>query len=66
MRSDFEHLIFYFRSEETMWLLVLAEFAKSDGKQSDLRIRWAMSSEVGPKSDYSTHRITKSKNGIGR
>ena len=31
----------------------------------DLRIRWPKSSDFGPKSDDSTHRIIKSKNGIG-
>ena len=48
-----------------MDLLTQAHFAKSDGIKSDLRIRWPKSSDFGPKSDDSTHRILKSKNGIG-
>ena len=38
---------------------------QSDGIKSDLRIRWPNSLDFGPKSDDSTHRILKSKNGIG-
>ena len=41
------------------------DFAKSDGIKSDLRIRWPKSSDFGPKSEDSTHRIVKSKNGFG-
>ena len=41
------------------------DFAKSDGINSDLRIRWSKSSEFGPNSDDQTHRIITSKNGIG-
>ena len=41
-----------------------SDFAKSDGIKSNLRIRWLKSSDFGPKSDDSTHRIIKSKNGI--
>ena len=47
-----------------MGLLLQSDFVKSDGIKSDLRIRWAKSSDFGPKSDDSTHRILKSKNGI--
>ena len=65
MRSDSELLIFAFRSEKMMGLLMQSDFAKSDGI-SDLRIRWPKSSDFGPKSDDSTHRILKSKNGTGR
>ena len=65
MRSDSELLIFIFRSEKKMGLLMQSDFAKSDGIKSDLRIRWPKSSDFGPKSDDSTHRIIKSKNGIG-
>ena len=42
-----------------------SDFAKSDGIKSYLRIRWPKSSDFGPKSDDSTYRIIKSKNGIG-
>ena len=38
MRSDSELLIFIFRSEKKMALLVQTDFAKSDGIKSDLRI----------------------------
>ena len=65
MRSDSELLIFIFRSAKRMGLLMQSDFAKSDGIKSDLRIRWPMSSDFGPKSDDSTHRIIKSKNVIG-
>ena len=66
MRSDSELLIFIFRSEKKMGLLIMqTDFAKSDGMKSDLRIRWPKSSDFGPKSDDSTHRIIKSENGIG-
>ena len=65
MRSDCELLIFIFRSEKKMGLLMQSDFAKSDGIKYDLRIRWPKSSDFGPKSHDSTHRIIKSKNGIG-
>ena len=61
MRSDSELLIIIFRSEKKMG----SDFAKSDGIKSDLRIRWSKSSDFDPKSDDSTHRIIKSKDGIG-
>ena len=65
MRSDSELLIFIFRSEKKMGLLMQYDFAKSDGIKSDLRIRrWLKSSDFGPKSDDSIHRIIKSKNVI--
>ena len=65
MRSDSELLIFIFRCEKRMGLLMQSDFAKSDGIKSDLRIRRPKSSDFGPKSDNLTHRIIKSKNGIG-
>ena len=65
MRSDSELQIFIFRSEKKMGLLMKSDFAKSDGIKSYLRIRWPKSSGFGPKSDDSTHRIIKSKSGIG-
>ena len=65
MRSDSELLIFIFRSEKKMGLLMQSDFAKSDGIKSDLRIRCPKLSDFGPKSDDSTHQIIKSKNGIG-
>ena len=65
MRSDSELLIFIFRSEQKMGLLMQTDFAKPDGIKSDLRIPWPKSSDFGPKSDDSTHRIIKSKNGFG-
>ena len=65
MPSDSELLIFIFRPEKRMGLLMQSDFAKSDGIKSDLRIRWPKSLDYGPKSDDSTHRIIKSKNGIG-
>ena len=46
-------------------LLMQSDFAKSDRIKFDLRIQWPRSSDFGPKSDDSTHRIIKSKNGIG-
>ena len=64
MRSDSELLILIFRSEKKMALLMQSDFAKSDGINSVLRIRWPKSSDLGPKSDDSTHRIIKSKNDI--
>ena len=64
MRSDSELLIYIFRSEKRVGLLMQSDFAKFDGIKSDLRIRWSKSSDVGPKSDDSTHRNIKSKNGI--
>ena len=42
-----------------------SDSVKSDGANSDLRIRWPKSSGYGPKSDDSAHRILKSKKGIG-
>ena len=39
MRSDSEVLIFIFRSEKRMGLLMQSDFAKYDGIKSDLRIR---------------------------
>ena len=42
-----------------------SDFAKSDGIKCDLRIRCPKSSDLGPKSDDSTHRILTSTNGIG-
>ena len=65
MRSDSELLVFIFRSEKKMGLLMQSDFAKSDGIKSDFRIRWSNSSDFGPKSDDSTHWIIKSKKGIG-
>ena len=64
MRSDSELLVFIFRPEKRMGLLMRSDFAKYDGIKSDLRIRWPKSSDFGPKSDDSTHRIIRSKNGI--
>ena len=54
MRSDSELLIFAFRSEKMMGLLMQPDFAKFDGIESDLIIRWPKSSDFGPKSDDST------------
>ena len=65
MRSDSEFLILNFRSEKKMGLVMQSDFAKSDGIKSDLRVRWPKSSDFGPKSNDSPHRIIKSKNGIG-
>ena len=48
-----------------MGLLVQSDFGKSDWIKSDLRIRWPKSSDFGPKSDDSTHRIIKSKSRMG-
>ena len=42
-----------------------SDIAKSDGIKYDLRIGWSKSSDFGPKSVDSAHRILKSKNGIG-
>ena len=39
-------------------------YKRQDGINSVLRIRWPKSSDLGPKSDDSTHRIIKSKNDI--
>ena len=64
MLSDSDLLTFIFRSENNMGLLIQTDFAKSDGIKSDLRIRWPKSSDFGRKSDDSTHRIIKSKNGF--
>ena len=63
MRSDSELLIFI-QSETRMGLLMQSDFAKSDGIKSDLRIRWPNSSDLGPKSNNSTHRMIKWKIGI--
>ena len=65
MRTDSELLIVMFRPEKIMGLLMQSDFAKSDEIKSDVRIQWAKSSDFGPKSDDSTHRIIKSKNSIG-
>ena len=65
MRPDSELLIFIFRSEKRIGLLMQSDFAESDGIKSDLRSRWPKSSDFGPKYDDSTHRTIKSKNGIG-
>ena len=65
MRSDSELLIYIFRSEKRMGMLMQTDFAKSDGIKSDLRTRWPKSSDFGPKSDDPTHQIIKSKNGLG-
>ena len=65
MRSDSELPIFIFRFEKKMGLLMQSDFAKSDGIKSYLRTRWPKSSDFGPKSDDSIHRILNSKNGIG-
>ena len=65
MRSDSELQNFTPRSEKRIGLLMQSDIAKSDGIRSDSRIRWPKSSDFGPKSDYSGHRIIKSKNGIG-
>ena len=48
MPSDSELLIFVFRSEKRMGLLIQSVFVKSDGIKSDLRIRWPKSSDFGP------------------
>ena len=64
-RSESELLIYIFRSEKRMGLIMQSDFAKSDGLKSDLRIRWPKSSDFCPKSDDSTDWIIKSKNGIG-
>ena len=56
---------FIFRSENRIGLLLQSDFAKSDVINSDLRVRSPKSSGFGLKSDDSTHRIIKSKNGIG-
>ena len=45
-------------------LIMQSDFANPDGIKSDLRIRWPKLSGFGRKSDDSTHRILKSKNGI--
>ena len=65
MRSGSELLILIFRSKKKMGRIMQADCAKSDVIKWDWRIRWLKSSEFGPKSDDSTHRIVKSKNGIG-
>ena len=48
-----------------MGLLMQSDFAKSDELKCNLIIRWPKSSDFGPESDDSTHRIIKSKNSIG-
>ena len=65
MRPDSELLIFIFRSEKRMDLLMESDFAKSDGIKSDMSIRWPKSSDFGPKFGDSTHRSLKSKNSTG-
>ena len=64
MRSDSELQIIIFRSEKRIGLLMQSDIAKSDGIKSDLRTRWPKSSDFGPKSDDTAHRILESKNGI--
>ena len=51
MRSDSELLIFVFRCEKRMGLLMQSDLSKSDGMKSDLRIRWPKSSGFGPLSN---------------
>ena len=46
MRSDPELLIFIFRSEKKMGLLMQSDFAKSDGIKSGLTIRCPKSSDL--------------------
>ena len=46
MRPDSGLLIFIFRFEKKMGLLMQSDFAKSDGIKSDLRIRWPKSSDL--------------------
>ena len=57
MRSDSELQIFVFLSEKRTGLLMRSDRAKSDGTKSGLRIQWLKSSDFGPKSDDSAHRI---------
>ena len=64
MRSDSELQIFLFDLKKGS-VLLQSDTAKSDGIKSYLRIRWSKSSDLGPKSYDSAHRILKSKNGIG-
>ena len=61
MRADSELLIFIFQTEKRMGLLMQSDFANPTRIKSDLRIRWRKSSDFGPKSDDSIHRIIKSK-----
>ena len=65
MRSDSELQIFTLRSEKSIGLLMQSDIAKSHGMKSYLSIRWPKSSDFGPNSDSSAHRILKQKNGIG-
>ena len=68
MRSDSELLISSFRSGKKMGLLIMkSDFAKkkSDEINQTLIIRRPKLSDFGPKSDDSTHRIIRSKNGMG-
>ena len=58
-------MILIFPSAQRKSLLIQSDFAKSDEIKSDLRIRWPKSSDFGQKSDDSTHRIIKSKDGFG-
>ena len=62
MRSDSNIQSFIFRSEKRIGLRMQSDSAKSDGRKSDSRIRWTKSSDFGPKSGDSAHRIIKSKN----
>ena len=73
MRSDSEPLFLVFDLKKgwaCLGLLMISccimqsDIAKSDGIESDLRIRWPMSSEFGPKSTDSAHRILILKGGI--
>ena len=65
MRPDSELLILDFDLKKGWACCMRSDFAKSDEVKSDLRIRWPKSSDFGPKSDDLTHRVIKSKNGIG-
>ena len=65
MPSDSELKIITFRSDERIDPLMQSDIAKSDGAKPDLRIRWPKSSDFGPKSIDSAHRILKSKKIIG-
>ena len=65
MRSNSELLISIFRSDKRMDLIMQSDFAKSGRVKSYWRILWLKSSDFGPKSDDSTHRIIISKNDIG-
>ena len=62
VQVDSELQILTFRSAKRTGFL---KRSKSDGKRSDMGIRWPKSSEFGPKSDDWAHRILRSKNSIG-